>query len=169
LFIIDKGQDILLRILSAQKWRSRPITVSFFGTGYDEQGLHELARLLALKNVHFAGPADDMEIVWKTHHALVLPSRSEGMPLVVLEALAMGRPVIVSKSGGTPEYVYEGVNGFLAEANTEDFEAAMERAWMQRQQWPQMGFKAAELIKEQVARCPEEDFANEITEILYGK
>lgn len=167
LFIIDKGQDILLRILSTDKWRSRPVQVSFIGTGPDEEGLQQMARLLDLNNVVFTGPAADMQTVWQTHHALVLPSRSEGAPLVVLEALAMGRPVIAAKAGGTPEYVQEGVNGFLAEANAEDFEAAMERAWQQRHHWKQMGEAAADLIKKQIQGCPEMEFANEITAILH--
>lgn len=168
LFIIDKGQDILLRILAQPKWRSRPVQVSFIGTGSDEAGIKELARLLNLQHVTFEGQVDGMEAVWRRHHALVLPSRSEGAPLVVLEALAAGRPVIASKAGGTPEYVTEGVTGFLAEANTVDFEAAMERAWQQRHRWADMGAAAANKIKDQIAGCPEEVFANEITELIYG-
>ncbi|WP_132051979.1 glycosyltransferase family 4 protein [Pseudocnuella soli] len=167
LFIIDKGQDILLRILAQPKWRSRPVVVSFIGIGHDEAGIKELAALLQLTNVVFEGQVEGMEAVWQQHHALVLPSRCEGMPLVVLEALAAGRPVIASKAGGTPEYVTEGVNGFLAEANVEDFEAAMERAWQQRHRWAEMGTTAVAMIQDQITGSPEEVFANEITELIY--
>ena len=167
LFIIDKGQDILLRILCQEKWKARPVHISFVGSGCDEAGLKEMASLLQVKQVSFTGHTDNMEAIWQTHHALVLPSRSEGMPLVVLEALAKGRPVIASKAGGTPEYVQEGVNGFLAEANVADFEAAMERAWQHRHRWPQMGAAAVNMIKERVPHCPEKDFANAIMNLLY--
>lgn len=169
LFIIDKGQDILLRILSMEKWRSRNVEVSFIGTGPDGEGLRQMAELLGVKSVVFAGHKNNMAEVWQSHHALVLPSRSEGMPLVILEALAMGRPVIAARAGGVPEYVEEGVNGFLAEPNVADFDAAMERAWQQRHRWQQMGAAAVDRIREQVPGRSEEEFANAITEILYEK
>lgn len=167
LFVIDKGQDILLRILSNEKWRSRPLEVSFFGAGPDEAGLKEMARLLQVDNIKFAGHTNNIEHVWETHHALVLPSRSEGMPLVVLEALAMGRPVISTRAGGTPEYVEENISGFLSEPTVADFDAALERAWQQQHRWKEMGANALKTINQKVSGCPEMDFANEIITLLY--
>jgi glycosyltransferase involved in cell wall biosynthesis len=44
---------------------------------------------------------------------LVLPSRSEGLPRIVVEAFCRGRPVIGARAGGIPDIVEEGVNGLL--------------------------------------------------------
>ena len=57
-------------------------------------------------------------MIWAEHHALVLPSRFEGMPLVVVEAMLCGRPCIVTDVGGNAELIRDGINGFLAKAPT---------------------------------------------------
>jgi GalNAc-alpha-(1->4)-GalNAc-alpha-(1->3)-diNAcBac-PP-undecaprenol alpha-1,4-N-acetyl-D-galactosaminyltransferase len=56
---------------------------------------------------------DDIPTLLGQHHALVLPSRWEGLPNVVCEALACGRPVIVSNTLDHPFLVQEGITGYL--------------------------------------------------------
>ncbi|HEY8897846.1 MAG TPA: glycosyltransferase, partial [Niastella sp.] len=81
-FLIDKGQDILMRIMARPRWKARPITISFIGSGVDKEGLIEMAALLGLENVRFLDFVEDIEGLWKNYHALILPARSEGLPLV---------------------------------------------------------------------------------------
>lgn len=166
LFLLDKGQDILLRILAQQKWKDRPVLVSFIGTGSDEEGLKEMATLLNVKNVEFTGQIQNIESLWHDYHALVLPSRSEGLPLSMVEAMSAGRPVIVTNAGGNTELVTEGVTGFIGEANMASFDQAMERAWENRGQWESMGITAAKYISEIVPESPENEFATLINEII---
>ncbi len=166
LFVLDKGQDILLRILAQEKWRKRPVTVSFVGTGVDEDGLHKMAKLLDLENVEFLGHINDIETVWKEHHALILPSRSEGLPLSILEAMAAGRPAIVTRAGGNEEIVINEVNGFIGESNENSFGEAMERAWQRRSNWPIMGKDASEHILHTRQGTPEIEFAQYINEFV---
>ncbi len=169
LFVIDKGQDILLRILSRTRWRNRPVAVSFVGTGVDEDGLRAMASLLDLKNVEFTGQAADIEKVWREHHALILPSRSEGLPLSVVEAMAAGRPVIVSRAGGNEEIVVDNTHGFVGDADERSFEEAMERAWQRRLEWEQMGKEASKHIATHWPASPETEFAQRINNILDEK
>ncbi|WP_316820146.1 glycosyltransferase family 4 protein [Pedobacter gandavensis] len=166
LFVLDKGQDILLRILAQEEWRSRPIQVSFIGKGPDEAGLKDMVNLLNITNVTFAGQIEDIGKIWESHHALLLPSRSEGLPLSMVEAMSVGRPVIITHAGGNTELVEEGVTGFIGEANERSFANAMERAWQHREQWKTIGENASKFVKANVPDHPEQVFADLILEIL---
>jgi glycosyltransferase involved in cell wall biosynthesis len=162
LFLLDKGQDMLIRILSKDKWKARPLSITFVGAGDDREPLLAMARLLQVNNISFAGQLSNIETIWKDHHALILPSRSEGLPMAVVEAMANGRTVIVTNAGGTAEVIVDGVTGFLGKTDQDMFEAAMERAWDKRNEWQTMGIAAAKHIKEEIPENPAFDFSNQI-------
>lgn len=63
--------------------------------------------------IRFAGYRNDAPQVAGAGSALVLPSESEGLPRVVIEAMAYRRPVIVTEAGGMPELVTDGVEGYV--------------------------------------------------------
>jgi glycosyltransferase involved in cell wall biosynthesis len=154
----EKGQDVVMRILAHDRWRDRPLRVTFYGAGPARQGLQELAVFLGLENVEFAGFVDGVQEVWRTHHALVLPSRAEGLPLALVEALMCGRPAIVSDIGGNSEVITDGETGFLAPGpEVGGFEATMERAWQERERWQAMGVAAAQAIRRRVSPDPAGD------------
>lgn len=169
LFLLDKGQDLLIRILAEEKWRSRPVVISFIGKGVDENALKDMADLLNVTNIEFKGQIDDIESMWKDHHALVLPSRSEGLPLSMVEAMSAGRPVIISNAGGNTEMVVEGVTGFIGYPNEESFGEAMERAWQRRDEWDQIGKNGAKYVSENVPESPETDFAKLVLGLITAK
>ncbi len=166
LFILDKGQDILIRILSKPIWKGRNISVSFWGNGVDKEGLIAMANYLNVSNVSFNGTTDNIMGIWEEHHALVLPSRSEGMPLVLMEAMAIGRVAIVSNAGGNAELINDGVNGFLGCVNEESFEEALERAWQAKDNWAQMGLAAAQFIQHKIPRSPENVFVEKLMTLI---
>lgn len=141
-----KGQDILLEVLSDACWNAREWQLSIYGTGFDEEYLEGLAKYYGLsRRVSFQGRTEDIRTLWQKHHALVLPSRYEGMPLVAVEAMICGRPVIATAVGGIPEWVRNEHNGFLAKAPTVDsYAAALERAWQRRADWKALGEQARE-------------------------
>ena len=73
------------------------------------------------------------------------PSRCEGTPIGLVEAMIWGRPAVVTDVGGNAEWISEPRNGFVAEAASEkSYAAAMERAWEARERWLTMGANAHE-------------------------
>jgi glycosyltransferase involved in cell wall biosynthesis len=147
LWVLDKGQDILLAVLAAEKWKRRRIEVNFFGAGDNARALEEMAAMLGLECVHFRGFSNDVEQIWRDHHALVLPSRAEGLPLALIEAMICGRIGIVTATGGSAEVISEGITGFLARHPTvEGLDEALERAWQSAGQWEAMGRQASHSI-----------------------
>ncbi|MHA3774170.1 glycosyltransferase [Verrucomicrobiota bacterium sgz303538] len=163
-----KGQDLLLHVLASEPWRSRSVSVSFYGNGRSQQGLCRLAQRLQVEDrAQFFGHVEDIESVWATHHALVLPSRYEGLPLAVVEAMLCGRPSIVTDVAGNAEVVEDGVTGFIAEAaSAQHLHRAMERAWENRSRWREIGMAAASAIRAMVPPDPAADFARRLLELI---
>ena len=161
--VISKGQDVLLQVLALPHWKERPVRLSVIGTGPNERVLRRMVERSGLNNVKFVGHQNNIEEIWIQHHALVLPSRFEGMPLTVLEAMLCGRPCIVTDVGGNRELVRDGINGFLAKAPTvELLDEAMNLAWESRARLEEMGRVAARDVRQFVSRDPGEDLAREL-------
>jgi glycosyltransferase involved in cell wall biosynthesis len=166
--VISKGQDVLLQVLGLPHWRERKVRLSLIGIGPNERGLRRIVEQLRLTNVDFRGQLDDIEKIWEEHHALVLPARFEGMPLVVVEAMLCGRPCIATDVGGNRELIRDGVNGFLAKAPTvELLDEAMSRAWENRNQLRAMGEISARDVRQWVSADPGGDLARELA-LLVG-
>jgi len=158
-----KGQDLLLGVLALPHWRDRNVQLSLVGKGIHQRSLQRLAVALDLKNVTFAGLVNDIEELWSRHHALVMPSRCEGMPLALVEAMICNRPAIVSDVAGHRELVRDGINGFLASAPTVALmDEAMSRAWSRRSELRQMGLIAGADVRCWVSPDPTEQFVEEL-------
>ena len=96
---------------------------------------------------------------------LVLPSRSEGLPRVVMEAFCRGRGVVGSRAGGIPDLVRDGENGLLADAEDADALAdALVRVLSDRALAERLGAAAAEDAP-RWASSPE-DFAASVAELV---
>jgi glycosyltransferase involved in cell wall biosynthesis len=84
------------------------------GDGPDRPAIQRRLRQLALEErVHLVGARDDVPAVLAEADVFVLSSRSEGMPVSVIEAMAAGLPVVASHVGGMSELVEDGETGFL--------------------------------------------------------
>jgi len=90
---------------------------------------------------------------------LVLPSRTEGLPLALIEAMMCGRFGIVTNEGGTSEVVEEGRTGFIANAaKVDELDHAMERAWAVRKEWESIGKAAGRAVRTMVPLDPVASF-----------
>lgn len=162
----EKGQDLLLRVLARPRWRVRPLSITFYGDGLQRASLERMAQNLALTNVTFAGFVRDVAAIWSTHDALILPSRCEGLPLVLVEAMLSGLVSIVTDVGGNSELIDDGVTGYVAAAPTEDaLDDAMERAWNERHRFREIGAVAAARIRTLIPRDPARRFADRLIEV----
>lgn len=164
-----KGHDILLRVLAQEKWKQRNLIVNFYGEGQDVENLKDLIHLYEIKyaNVH---PYTDTIDIWKNNHALVLTSRFEGLPLVLVEAMLCKRLVIVTNVSGNKELVIDNETGFIATAPRPEYvDEAMERAWQVRENWKSIGERARQEIIKSIPENPALVFAEKLTAILNGK
>ncbi len=101
-----KGVDLLLGAMARTEGGS-PVTATIVGDGPDAQLFHETAQRLGLTNrVTFPG-AMPAAAAFPLGRILVMPSRAESFPYIVLEAAAAGIPLIATSVGGIPEIVAE--------------------------------------------------------------
>jgi glycosyltransferase involved in cell wall biosynthesis len=162
-----KGQDILFQVMNMKKWRDRPVDVVCIGKGLNADSVQRLKIFFDLKNVEVLSFDDNVECLWSQFHALVLPSRCEGLPLVIVEAMLCGRVCIVTDVAGNKELLEDGVTGFIAKAPTvELFDEAMERAWQKRHQWREMGQDAAIAVRKVIPRHPESLFCDKLLGLM---
>jgi glycosyltransferase involved in cell wall biosynthesis len=97
-----KGVDVLIEALALLAQR-HPVTASLVGDGPQQAEYMELVRNRGLgPRVDFAGRLPTLEALSRGR-TLVLPSRAESFPYVVLEAAAQGKPIVASSVGGIPE------------------------------------------------------------------
>lgn len=101
-----KGVDVFLRAAARlERERGRPLRIAIFGTGPDEARFRSLAQDLGLAAVAWPGPSAGPGPAFATTDCLVLPSRRESLPYVVMEAAAAGVGVIATDVGGVREIV----------------------------------------------------------------
>ncbi len=109
-----KGHSTLIHAFAGVKQEISEAMLVIVGEGYLREKLYELVVSLGLKeSVLFTGFQMDVRKVLATFDVAVLPSFYEGMGRVLLEAMAMGKPVVASAVGGIPDLVHHGQNGLL--------------------------------------------------------
>jgi glycosyltransferase involved in cell wall biosynthesis len=131
----EKGIDVLLR--AAAKMHERAAQFFIVGDGPRRGDLVELARELGVEErVTFVGmkPHEEVPLWIAAGDVLALPSRIEGHPNAVLEALACGRPVVGTRVGGVAEAIRSEAVGMLVESESPEgmaraLDEALAREW----------------------------------------
>lgn len=112
----QKGITYLLRAMPAVMREVPGVTLVIAGEGPLEADLRAEADALGLRGrVHFIGPRLDIPELLKTFDLYVLPSLWEGLPMVLLEAMAAGCPIVATDVGGVSRAIKDGYNGSLVE------------------------------------------------------
>jgi glycosyltransferase involved in cell wall biosynthesis len=164
----SKGQDVLLEAFGNPVWADRNWRLTLYGEGPKRDILERLALRFGIANrVTFAGHVTNVESIWATNHALVMPSRFEGLPLAMVEAMLCGRPVLATDVAGHSEIVEDGVTGFLADAPTMPaLVHSLERIWAHRSTLELIGKEAAKRIRALVPADPVEIFTQKIKSVV---
>jgi glycosyltransferase involved in cell wall biosynthesis len=162
----QKGQDLLLDVLAMPKWRKRQIELESAGGG-NRQWMEELIRSKGLKNVKILGHVSDLRAAWNRATFGIFPSRYEGMPLAMIEGMALGRAVIATDVAGHGEWIDHWRNGFLGQGATAgSLDIAMEEAWRMRSQASALGNVARRTYHQLLPRPPHEELAGLVVQAI---
>lgn len=106
----EKGTDLLIQAF--EQLGDDSLKLSIVGEGPQFNNLKKIANN---QNIHFKGSLfnEDLLLEYKKSDLLVLPSRTEGLPLVIFEALASKLPVLTTDVGDIKSYIKDNQNGFL--------------------------------------------------------
>jgi glycosyltransferase involved in cell wall biosynthesis len=110
----DKGLDLLLRAVAQLRPRRPALRAMIVGAGPEAESLRRLAaeeRIAPI--VTFTGYRADARRLMRAADILVVPSRREGQPFALIEAMAARKPVVAANVGGIPEAIVDGVTGLV--------------------------------------------------------
>lgn len=162
-----KGSEYLIRAAAALIRDVPELRLRLVGDGPLRSSLEELAANLGVEaHIQFLGQLSHEETldVIKSARVLCLPSvatsegATEGLGQVVLEAAALGRPVVASKSGGIPEAVEDGVSGRLVrERDVSEIAEALKEILNDDQLAQRLGLAGRRIVEERfdLSRCTE--------------
>ena len=112
---VKRTGDVLAAVQLLQE-RGVDVALVMVGDGPDRDEVERKAHGLGVaRNCFYLGYQREVASWYAAFDVLVLPSANEGTPVVAIEALAAGRPVVASRVGGVPDVVRDGVDGFLVE------------------------------------------------------
>jgi len=110
----EKGPDIFVRAARDVLQRRKAADFLIVGNGPEMPGLKQQTKELGIEGrVRFLGYVRDMPLAYRGLDIVVSSSRLEGLPMVVLEAMASGLPVIASSVGDVPKLIDDGRTGLL--------------------------------------------------------
>jgi glycosyltransferase involved in cell wall biosynthesis len=148
-----KQYDVLLRALQQLMNGGLPVRLRLVGDGPEGARLQRQAELFGVsRNVVFEGwcGEDRVRTLYAGADAFVLPSRDEGLPMVLMEAMAMEMPCVATAVAGVPELIRDGANGLLVRpGDANQLAAALTRLVQDQQLRCKLGAAARQRILEQ--------------------
>ncbi|VUX55647.1 Glycosyltransferase [uncultured Woeseiaceae bacterium] len=156
----EKGQLLLMQAFARVAADFGDATLTFVGDGPLRDTIQAASDRLGIsKRVHLTGNLDESGVSKEIaqSRALIVPSFMEGLPVVIMESFALGRPVIATSISGIPELVFPGENGWLIPAgNIDRLEVAMREALtLPPETLEKMGHRGREVVKKRHDLCAE--------------
>ena len=147
----EKDLKTLLQAMAIAILRIPGLKLKIVGDGALRSELESLASALKLERVvEFAGEQHNVADSLRGCGFYVSSTLTEGISLTILEAMAVGLPVVATRVGGNPEIIVEGTNGLLVEpANPNELAEGICKMWSRSEQWQSMGLSA----RERVVQC----------------
>lgn len=116
----EKAPDCFVEIAKLCSYMSNIRFIMTGGGPMSSDIVKQVELLPSMVKFEFAGLVEDINTYITLYDLLILPSRLDGRPLIVMQALACGVPVIASNIGGLPDLIEDGVNGYLVETGNLD-------------------------------------------------
>lgn len=144
----EKGPDVFLRAALAVHATAPDVHFVLVGEGPLRAELQQqIARFGLEQRVHFAGLCQDMVAVYAELDFVVSASRSEAMPLALLEAMSCALPVIATRVGGVPDLVQQGISGWLIGDGDHDAMAAQLVSLLRQ---PQVAQRTGQMARDRI-------------------
>ncbi len=161
-----KGQDTLIRAIAECLRQGEKVFLLILGEGELRSDLEALSAELGIAEaVRFLGWRPDVASVIDACDIFCLPSLNEGMGKAIVEAMAMGKPVIASDVGGIPDLVIPGENGILVPPGDSN---ALAKAILNLRDHPEMSVKMGKQGRGKALRYGVESMLNKIDGLYSG-
>ena len=113
-FFEQKNHIFLIQIFDKLKSKYSDLELYLVGEGKLKNNVIEYVKEHNIKNVKFLGSLPDSYSIMNKCDIFLLPSKWEGMPMTIIEAMGTGLPVVASNVGGIPNMIDNEINGFIA-------------------------------------------------------
>ncbi|MBX2811754.1 MAG: glycosyltransferase family 4 protein [Myxococcales bacterium] len=170
----EKGQLDLVEVIADLKNEGVAIELVVVGDGPMRGSMEALAKSLGVENhIHFKGwkSSEEVRNIIEASRIMLHPSFAEGLPVVIMEALALGRPVIASRIAGIPELVVDKESGWIVTPGDKDDtrRALREAMQMSSEQLSSMGLAGRRRVEEHHDNRKETLRLSELIETLGGR
>jgi len=148
----NKGVNYLIDALNILKKSIKDIKLIIIGTGSEESKILKQIENYGLKDIilHFKNVDDEtLYNYYSLADIFVCPTLYEGLPIVILEAMACGLPIVATNTAENPQVVKDKINGVLVPvASSSGIADGVLKLYENNQQRKQMGIKSKEIIKD---------------------
>ncbi|OGW18148.1 MAG: hypothetical protein A3G93_03435 [Nitrospinae bacterium RIFCSPLOWO2_12_FULL_45_22] len=148
----EKGHIYLLRAAKEVLARFENVKFVIIGDGRLQENLEYAARRMGgiAENIIFTGYRRDAQAILSLATVVAFPSLKEGIPLAMLQGMALGKPVVASAVDGIPEVIKDGVNGYLVPpADYKALADALEKLLSDAELSASMGEMARKTVEEE--------------------